>query len=86
MSTAAASIIHVAVDETYKSSAEGDVLDVIKDQLAGLIVFDRTFEPIFCTREALLLMKAKENKDVAKIKLGKNKWTIRTKTFKQVVG
>jgi hypothetical protein len=66
MSTAGASVIHVVLDEAFNYSSERFVLDIIKDQLDGLLVFDENFEPIFCTKKARLLMKVEEDQDVAR--------------------
>jgi len=66
MSTAGASVIHVVLDEAFNYSSERFVLDIIKDQLDGLLIFDENFEPIFCTKKARLLMKVEEDQDVAR--------------------
>ena len=66
MSTLGASVIHVVLDEAFNYSSERNVLDIIKDQLDGLLIFDENFEPIFCTKKARLLMKVEEDQDVAR--------------------
>lgn len=55
----------------------------MKDYLEGLVVFDETFEPIFCTQKARLMLKASKEKDVPKVLLRKNG---AIKTFTQIVG
>jgi len=52
MSTLGASLIHVVVDEAFNYSTERDVLEIVEDQLDGLVVCDGDFEPIFCTSKA----------------------------------
>jgi len=84
MSTLGASVIHVVLDEAFNYSTERDVLEIVKDQLDdGLVVFDRDFEPIFCTQKALVLMKVEQDNDVTKVKLRKKR---SIKTFEKVVG
>jgi len=83
LSSAAAYIIHVVVDETFRASSERNVLQIIKDQVEGLIVFDETFCPIFCTAKARILMKVDESKDMSKVLMKKGN---SIKTLKRVVG
>jgi hypothetical protein len=66
MSTLGASVIHVVLDEAFNYSSERNVLDIIKDQLDGLVVVDENFEPIFCTKKARVLMKVEEDHDVTR--------------------
>ena len=66
MSTLGASVIHVVLDEAFNYSSERFVLDIIKDQLDGVVVFDENFEPIFCTKKARVLVKVEEDHDVTK--------------------
>ena len=83
MSTLGASLIYVVVDEAFNYSKERDVLEIVKDQLDGLVVFDGDFEPIFCTQKARVLMKVDKDEDVTQVKLRKER---SIKTFKNVVG
>ena len=83
MSTLGASIIHVVVDEAFNYSTERDVLEIVEDQLDGLVVCDGDFEPIFCTQKARELMKVDMDEDVTQVKLRKKR---SIKTFKNVVG
>jgi hypothetical protein len=82
MSTLGASLIHVVVDEAFNYSKERDVLEIVKDQLDGLVVFDGDFEPIFCTKKARVLMKVDTDEDVTQVKLRKER---SIKTFKNVI-
>jgi hypothetical protein len=83
MSTLGASVIHLVLDEAFNYSSERDVLEIVKGQLDGLVVFDGDFAPIFCTQRALVLMKVEKDDDVTKVKLRKKR---SIKTFKKVVG
>jgi len=81
-STITAYVIHVVVDEGFKSSRERRLLEVLRGSLGGLVVFDESCEPIFCSQKACLLMKVKEEKDVSKVRLMKKG---AVQTFEQVV-
>ena len=83
MSTLGASLIHVVLDEAFNYSTERDVLEIVKDQLDGLVVCDGDFEPIFCTQKARVLMKVEKDDDVTQVELRKKR---SIKTFKNVVG
>jgi len=71
VSTVGAFIINLVTDEGLKLFAgERGLIDVmqdlklVEDLLDGMIVFNDSFEPVFCTRKALLILKVREDRDV----------------------
>ena len=81
-STISAYVIHVVIDEGFKSSPGRKLLDVLKGSLGGLIVYDESNDPIFCSQKACRLMKVDEEKDMSEVLLMK---IGSVQTFKQVV-
>jgi hypothetical protein len=81
-STISAYVIHVVIDEGFKSSPERKLLDVLKGSLGGLIVYDESNDPIFCSQKACRLMKVNGEKDMSKVLLMK---IGSVQTFEQVV-
>jgi hypothetical protein len=52
VSTTSAYIIHVLVDELIKLDRGRQLIDVMRSELDGVVVFDGRYEQIFCTEKA----------------------------------
>ena len=55
ISSAAAYIIHIVVDEAFDSSRR--IVQVVGEEGGALVVLDEAFELVFCTKKAEALLK-----------------------------